>query len=157
MGSFATTASILVAMSGWTVALVGPGSWARLAWTFGLAAFLIHVGFAFGFFYAWSHETALAETARQTEEVVGVESSVGLWVNYAFTAILALDVLQQWRSGTRRFATAIDWLVIFMIVNGAVVFADGFVRLYGLVIIAFILTFRLKRARRGPLDRAPRQ
>ena len=48
MCAFATTASILVAMPGWSITFVGPGSRARLAWTCGLTASLIHVGFAFG-------------------------------------------------------------------------------------------------------------
>lgn len=143
----ATTASILVAMSGWTLALVSAGSTARLAWTSALFSYLLHVLFAFSSHYGWSHATALVETARQTAEFTGFESGIGLWVNYAFGAVLAFDVLQQWLGGRRRFASAIDGLVVFMIVNGAIVFADGAVRVYGVVLVAIVLGFRLSGKR----------
>lgn len=147
MGETAVTASILVALSGWGVALVTEGKTARLAWTLGLAAYVVHVVAAFGTFYGWSHGTALAETTRQTAEVTGIRTAAGLWVNHAFTAVLAFDVYQQWTGKTRRFATAIDWLVIFMIVNGAVVFADGAVRGFGIALTLAILALRFGRRR----------
>lgn len=143
MGETAVTVSILVALSGWAIALVTEEKTARLAWTLGTTAYLIHVVAAFETFYGWSHGTALAETARQTAEVTGINTGAGLWVNHAFTAVLAFDVFQQWTGKTRRFATAIDWLVIFMIVNGAVVFADGAVRGFGIVLTLAILVLRL--------------
>ena len=54
---------------------------ARLAWTAGLIAFLLHVGCAFHFYHGWSHRAAYEATARQTADTVGLAWGGGLYVN----------------------------------------------------------------------------
>src|SRR5207244_1685286 len=60
---------------------------ARWLWTAGYVALVIHVFCAFQFFHHWSHAAAYAATARQTEQVVGLNWGGGLYVNYAFMAV----------------------------------------------------------------------
>src|SRR5262249_4628415 len=45
----------------------GRGGLARLCWTLGWAAYVIHVGMALHFYHHWSH----ADAVRHTEEVSG--------------------------------------------------------------------------------------
>lgn len=147
MSEAGTYLSIFFAITCWGAALVSAPPLARIAWTAGFGLYLAHIVFAFDAFYGWSHHVAMEVTAKETAAVIGLETGIGLWVNYAFGLILALDVLQQWRTGTRRFAVAIDWIVIFMIVNGAIIFADGITRLYGAVLIVAVIALRWRRRR----------
>jgi hypothetical protein len=63
-------------------------------------------------------------------------------VNYAFGALLAVDLFSQWKNGARKWARWVDGLILFMIVNGAVVFGDGPVRWLGaLLALAIGITF----------------
>lgn len=145
MSEAGTYLTIFFAIICWGVALVTVAGTARFAWTAGLLLYLTHIVFAFDAFYDWSHDVAIEVTAKETAAVIGLETGFGLWVNYAFGLILALDVWQQWRAGTRRYALAIDWIVIFMIVNGAIIFADGITRLYGVVLITVVIALRWRK------------
>ena len=110
---------------------------ARWLNTLGCAAFIAHVACAFNFYHVWSHAVAYADTARQTAEMVGWSSGAGLYVNYFFAAVWLVDAFWSWitPSYTARPVWAI-WAVRaffwFMIFNGAVVFARGPMRGYGL-------------------------
>ena len=145
MSEAGTYLSIFFAIICWSVALVSVAGTARFAWTAGLLLYLTHIVFAFDAFYDCSHDVAIEVTAKETAAVIGLETGFGLWVNYAFGLILALDVWQQWRAGTRRYALAIDWLVIFMIVNGTIIFADGITRLYGAGPVLAVIALRWRR------------
>ena len=61
---------------------------ARLAWTVACVGLLAHVAFAFHFYHGWSHGAAYRDTARQTDEVVGLNWGGGLYVNYALLIVL---------------------------------------------------------------------
>lgn len=145
MSEAGTYLTIFFAIICWGVALVTVAGTARFPWTAGLLLYLTHIVFAFDAFYDWSHHVAMEITAKETAAVIGLETGFGLWMNYAFGLILALDVWQQWRAGTRRFAVAIDWIVIFMIVNGAIIFADGITRLYGAGLVLAVIALRWRR------------
>ena len=71
---------------------------ARLAWISGFLVYLSHVGSAFHFHHHWSHAAAYEETARQTAELFGIRSGGGLYFNYAFTCVWALDAIRIWWS-----------------------------------------------------------
>jgi hypothetical protein len=80
------------------------GAWlrvARLAWTIGCGAFVVHVICAFAFFHHWSHAAAYEETARRTEELVGISWGGGLYLNYTFTVLWTADVIFWWRNPHR--------------------------------------------------------
>jgi hypothetical protein len=111
--------------------------WARAIWTLAIALALIHVAFAFHIVYAWSHEAAVAATARQTADRFGWAWRGGIYVNYVFLACWAADVWWWWRapvshaSRSLRLETMRVAVFAFMFFNAAVVFASGVGRLVG--------------------------
>lgn len=69
---------------------------ARVFWSLSFLCYGSHVLSAFNFQYHWSHDAAFAETARQTAAVISVQWGGGLYINYLFTAVWALDVFWIW-------------------------------------------------------------
>ena len=128
---------------------------ARLLWSAGLLAYLAHVGTAFHFVHGWSHQAAVVETARQTRELFGLETGVGIWFNYLFTAVWGADVAWWWLdedSYVRRtvlVSAGVHAFLAFMFFNGAVVFASGPSRWIGLA--ATVLVPALWMWRRRPM------
>jgi len=123
---------------------------ARLLWTLGCAAYLGHVWAAFHFVHHWSHQAALADTARQTQELMGTAVASGLYFNYLFTLVWLGDVIAEWWnvSKPRWAAAAVHGFMAFMFVNGAIVFARGAIRWFSIaaaggVFIAWLSTRRL--------------
>ncbi len=110
----------------------------------GIAVFLLHVGCAFHFYHQWSHAVAYADTARQTAEFSGWNWGGGLYLNYLFTFAWLTEWIWGWSSPTTfaRRPRWIGWAVrsyfMFMIFNGAVVFARSPMRWYGLVLCALL-------------------
>jgi hypothetical protein len=90
------------------------------------------------FHHQWSHDAAYEETARQTAELFGVRSGSGLYFNYAFTGVWALDVVWIWRRAEthrrrpRWITIAIHSFMAFMFFNATVVFVSGWLRWLGL-------------------------
>jgi hypothetical protein len=115
---------------------------APLLWTVALVCYLGHVVSAFAFHYAWSHQAAYAETARQTAELFKIRWGGGLYFNYAFTAVWAADVLWMWlseasyHSRPRWAGAAVHAFMAFMFFNATVVFASGWVRGLGFAALA---------------------
>jgi hypothetical protein len=109
----------------------GPAAAGRSAWTVGALAAIAHSAAAFHFRHGWSHKAALVETARQTAAVTGLDWGGGLYVNYLFLAVWTADAAWWWlRPETfDRRPRALDRVVraflLFMFLNGAVVFARG--------------------------------
>lgn len=110
---------------------------ARAVWTLGCLLYLAHVLCAFQFYHHWSHREAYAETARRTAELLGWNSGVGLYFNYAFTLGWLADVVCWWAAPARRLARP-RWLsliwqgfFLFMVVNATIVFETGLVRWFG--------------------------
>ena len=123
-----------------------PGlAWARLAYSVGCLAFLLHVVFAFQFYHHWSHHAAYAATARQTAEVVGLQWGGGLYANYGFALIWLADVIWWWRglgryeARPREVGWAVQGFLAFIAFNATVVFATGAVRWLGLAACLFLV------------------
>jgi hypothetical protein len=118
----------------------GGKRWARMVSAAGLALALIHTALAFGVFHGWSHADAIRSTAQQTQEVFGVRFGAGVFVNYLFFAVWLLDVL-IWRPVSP--ASPGIWVVrgfyLLIIFNGAVVFAAGWRRVLGAVLVGGLL------------------
>lgn len=127
---------------------------ARALWSAALVAYLAHVTAAFQIVHDWSHQAALAETARQTREMFGVDTGFGLWFNYLFTVVWAGDAAWWWidEAGYRRrpawVSIGMHAFLAFMFFNGAVVFADGPSRWIGLVAL-IVLALAWQRLRPG--------
>jgi len=112
---------------------------ARLAWTVACAAMLAHAASAFHFYHGWSHGAAYLDTARQTDDVFGLEWGGGLYVNYALMAGWALDVGWWWLAGLDSYrrrppAVTAAWhgFLLFIFFNATVVFKSGPARWAGL-------------------------
>ncbi len=112
------------------------GRAARWCWTWGVAAFLIHVLFAFHFIHHWSQAAAL----EHTRAVSGVGE--GLYASYLFTVLWIADASYWWLV-PRRYAARSIWcdrllhgFMLFMVFNGAVVFAAGAIRWVSLAALA---------------------
>lgn len=142
-------------------------SFARLAWTAACAALLGHVACAFHFHHGWSHAAAYRDTARQTAEVFRLEWGGGLYVNYALAALWVADVCWWWGRGLRAYRRrpwplVVAWhaFLLFIVFNGTVVSAGGFVRWAGLGLCLGLVFVWLNAARkavpRGPVNHALR-
>ena len=105
----------------------------------GLLLALVHTLLAFDVFHQWSHADAVLKTAQQTQDVFGVAVGAGVYVNYVFFTVWFVDVL-LWR--TVNTASARLWLIrafyLLIIVNGAVVFATGWRRVFGAVLVLIL-------------------
>ena len=142
-----TTITILISLLLWTTAICL--GWFRpkpiqktisLLWISAFVIFVIHIFAAFHEHYEWSHQVALTETARQTKETFKVETGVGLYVNYIFAICLVLDLWAQFKKGgtNHRWRNWIDGFVIFMLINGAIVFGTIQSRIVGGLCLAAI-------------------
>jgi hypothetical protein len=124
---------------------------ARLFWTAGFVAFLIHVICAFHFVHHWSHAAAYADTARQTAEVVGLDWGGGLYANYAFAAVWLADVIWWWISPSSYLARSrwVEWIVqgfmAFISFNATVVFGVGAIRWAGVAATALLALLLVRR------------
>src|SRR5262245_62892766 len=143
-GELWTRWSIRVALTLYVLALIersrsASGTYlARLAWTLGFLALLVHLFCAFHFYHHWSHEAAYQATARQTSEVIGLDWGGGIYANYAFAVIWAADVAWWWaRPATyAKRPRIVEWTVqgflFFIAFNATVVFGAGPIRWFGL-------------------------
>jgi hypothetical protein len=145
-GELLTRSSIWIAFAAYAIGCIvfatrRPLTWVRVAWTIGCAALVAHFALAFHFFHAWSHESAYADTARQTAEVIAINWGGGLFINYAVAVLWAADVVWWWLAGAGSYLQRPWWLtllwhgfLVFIIFNATVVFKDGWVRWVGLVL-----------------------
>lgn len=166
MDDLALRATIWASLAAWVLAerwrarpAAAASRRARIAWTVGAAAALAHTAVAFHVRHGWSHAAAHADTARQTREVFGTDWGGGLWVNYAFLALWAADVLWWWTAPGRYLARpraldgALRGFLLFMFLNGAVVFGRGPVRWAGAVALGLVVHAWYRRAGAEPIDR----
>ncbi len=123
----------------------------EVVWPLGAALLLVHILVAFATRHDWSHDAAVAETARQTEETFGVRWGGGVWINYALTLWWWLDAF---RISILRRPPNQPWvgewirrvLFLFLWFNAAVVFAQGPSRIVGAVACgAVALSWRKRR------------
>ena len=131
---------------------------ARLAWTAGAGLLAIHIALAFHYWHGWSHAAAYESTARQSAQLTGVASGWGIYLNYALLIVWLADAAWWW-AAPRAYATrsrAIDRTVfaffLFMMVNGAVVFATTAMRYAGAAAVVIAVAARLRA--RASRDRA---
>lgn len=129
----------------------------------GLALSLVHTLLAFAVVHDWSHSDAIRHTAAQTERVFGRPFGQGIYANYLFYGVWLIDLTTWRRSGGihTRSPSAILWLSAFYFVivsNAAVVFAQGWRRGIGGLLLAVLLTAwatQIHRAQARRTDRSP--
>src|SRR5687767_13567769 len=143
-GELLTRATIWITITGYAAGTAvfalsrGRRKWdavARLAWTGAVVGLLAHVAFAFHFYHRWSHSAAYSDTARQTNELFGLNWGGGLYVNYALLTGWILDVMWWWFGGLdayrrRPWPLVLAWhgFLIFVVFNATVIFENGYAR-----------------------------
>jgi hypothetical protein len=174
---FLTRGTIWVSIVGYTLGSVvfalsrgrapssrGRAQWesaVRVVWTVACASLIAHFICAFEFYHGWSHAAAYRDTARQTEELFGLNWGGGLFINYALLIAWIVDIGWWWRGGLdsyrkRPWPLVALWhgLLIFIIFNATVVFGDGIVRWIGLAICLLLVLTWLRIVRHGLLRSA---
>ena len=126
---------------------------ARLLWTAGFVAFLLHLICAFHFYHHWSHDHAYAVTAVQTEEAIGLRWGGGIYVNHVFAAVWLVDVLWWWiapggyECRPRWVERTVQGFMAFIAFNATVVFGHGAIRWVGLAATVLVAGFWLRTVR----------
>jgi hypothetical protein len=107
-------------------------SLARALWTAACALLFIHVALAFHFTHHWSHAHALHETARQTQDLTGWSTGIGVYLNYLTLLLWSADTTWWWQAGhpryqarPRGYTPIIHAYLLFMAMNATIVFARG--------------------------------
>lgn len=106
---------------------------------------VVHSAAAFEVFYARSHAVATAATARQTAAMTGVDYGGGIYLNYLFLLVWVADAAWWWLrpasyEGRRPVIAAIvRGFLLFMFLNGAVVFADGWMQVLGVAAVGVVM------------------
>ena len=107
----------------------------------------------FHFFHGWSHQAALADTARRTGAQIGWSFAGGLYFNYVFVALWGLDVCWWWSSPESYFRrsrvlTAGSYgFLLFIAFQSTVVFAAGPTRWIA-ILVSLLIAVQYARFRR---------
>lgn len=157
-------ATIWLAVVAWAATEVlkrrGQRDAARAVWTAGAALLGIHIALAFHYWHGWSHAAAYETTALQSAQLTGVASGWGIYLNYALLAVWIADAAWWWAAsrGYETRSRAIDRTVfaffLFMMINGAVVFATTAMRYAGAAAVIVAVIARI-RATAPPAPAAP--
>ena len=136
-----------------------PPKWAWWTFMVGLLLAIVHTLLSFAIVHGWSHADAVTVTARQTATIYGVAFGGGVYVNYVFLATWLGDAAWWWRSGTARGPML--WLLrafyLVVIVNAAVVFASGWRRVFGAVLVSWLVRVWMQELNsRAPSSPRPR-
>lgn len=129
-----------------------PARRGRGAWMIGATAAVLHSALAFHLRHDWSHGAAYADTARQTAATTGLAWGGGIFANYAFLAVWTADALwwrmapDSFRRRTRLLDRTVRGFLWFMFLNGAVVFARGWVRGLGAAAVLAVAAAWYRRA-----------
>ena len=121
-----------------------PPAWAWWIFSTGLVLAVIHTLIAFDTVHHWSHEDAISVTAAQTQAVFGVDVGGGVYVNYLFFAVWLADAW-WWKAAPAGYArpAIVTWMLrafyMVIIFNAAVVFVNGIRRVFGLVIVSWLV------------------
>ena len=123
-------------------------------WAYGLGGVLmvVHVLIAYGMFHHWSHASALAHTAQQTERVVGWSFGGGLYFNFVFVLVYLTDIVWRNRCGgwkNRRphwLAVGVDLFLWFIVAMSTIVFETGVVRMVAVAGLLAVIAARCSSA-----------
>ena len=110
--------------------------WPRAVSAVGLALMIVHIFIAMDIRHGWQHSSAVTATAQQTHQVYGIAWGGGIYVNYLFILVWGLAVPGFRGSGVR--IAPVFFLIV--IANAAIVFAVGWRRVLG-VLIVFVLLY----------------
>ncbi len=130
----------------------------RSLWTIGFSFFFAHLVCAFHFYHHWSNQLAVADTARQTKELMNWEFGEGIYFSYLFGLLWMADVLWSW-CGFHSYSRRPRWLTLsihgylfFIAFNGVVVFENGPIRIAGVAVCLILAALAWRRCRRGAIQ-----
>jgi hypothetical protein len=125
----------------------------KILWTASFVLIVLHVAAAFHFVHHWSHGEAYRATAEETRQMLGFAYGAGIYFNYFFLAVWAMDVFWVWLP-SKGDSCATHWLVfagrcylLFIAINGLVVFETGWLRAFGVLGTAVVLGVAWNRRR----------
>jgi len=120
------------------------GNQDRWWWSLGGLLFWLHFVAAFHFHHHWSHQHAFIHTAQRTGQLLGWEFGYGLYFNYCFLVLWVVDLVWWWgfvdsyRCRATWITLSIHGYLLFVIVNGAVVFVTGPTRWISLLVLCLV-------------------
>ena len=132
---------------------------AKSLWLIGSFLSLFHAVAAMGFYHDWLHINAMEDTARQTKALLGVSVGAGIYFNYAFVLTWLLDAF-WWTASEKFYESRPRWLhfliygfIIFIAINGAIIFESGWVRWAGVgSIVGILLTYWWAKPKKTAAD-----
>jgi hypothetical protein len=125
---------------------------ARNLWLIGSFFSLLHALAAMGFYHQWSHWLALEDTARQTQSLLGVRVGIGIYFNYAFVLVWLADAMwwiglpKSYESRSRWITGTVYGFLIFIAINGTIVFASGIVRWISMAAVVVLLVLAYQKS-----------
>ena len=128
------------------------------SWMLGYMAFVIHFVSAFHYKYEWNHAKALELTAKQTFEITGLQTGIGLYFNYFFTLIWLSDLLwlklfnQSYKNRHPWICYSIHGFMAFMWFNATVIFGSFTGQLIGIFAFLGLVIFWIYRKKYGGLN-----
>ena len=113
----------------------------------GLVLCVTHIVIAMATVHGWSQAAAIEATARSTATVYGLRWGGGLFVNYLFVAVWAIDAWWSHthadRADARGLRLTLRIFYAIVIVNASVVFARWPMRIVGVcLVIALLVAWR---------------
>lgn len=128
-------------------------------WLFGASLSLCHGMGTIATFHNGSQSIAWESTAQQTEALIGLRIGAGLFVNYAFILIWLIDsgvcllAPKSYDRLPKAICRTINGFLIFIAINGAIVFQPGWTRWIGILCVAIWITAILNNRLRLALRR----
>lgn len=113
----------------------------RWLWLLSAVATCVHIIASYGLVHHWDHQAVLQQTADESFQVTGIRADWGVYVNFAFAAILlAYSVAMLiYRRRIKILDSAVFWFTAFIIFNAGVVFKSGPLRV--ITFLAFVALF----------------
>lgn len=133
-----------------------PQRWSEWIWFAGALLAFAHTLSALAVFHGWSHRQAVLATEAQTEALLGIRVGAGVVINYLFVAVWLIDAMWLLAISHARlprppkaWSIAAHAFLIFIAINGAIVFAQGPIRWISLAALVALLVawVRLLRMR----------
>ncbi len=121
-------------------------------WLVGALLSLCHSLGSLATFHHGSQLMAIEATAQQTQELIGIRFGAGLFVNYAFDLVWIVDATVRMISPAiynkmpKAYRYCTNGFLIFIAINGAIVFQSGWIRAIGLACVAMLLMLSLQRS-----------
>jgi hypothetical protein len=155
LGELLTRGTIWITLSAYLLGSVvfhlksvrnGRNSLTRGIWTIALLALVLHFVAAYQYYHDWNQTSAYLETARQTNDYIGLNWGGGLYINYAILLIWIVDLSLWWLQGPDSYQKHFwkvrlvwHWLLIFIIFNALIVFKGGMVRWIGILYCSVLI------------------